>query len=219
HEGSGPDAGRQRGPHAHQVVAAPGGRWVLSVDLGTDSLRICTVDPDAGAPRLHAETALRAGSGPRHLAFHPGGRVLYVLNELTPTVTVCRWDGESGAVEAVEEVPVALEGPSGAVRGYPSAIVASPDGRHLWAAVRGHDTIAVLALDRGGEGVRVVGTVGCGGEWPRDLALDPSGRWLYAANERSGDVTWFDVDPSTGIPTPTGTVALPAPSCIVFTRP
>ncbi|MCB5166672.1 lactonase family protein [Streptomyces bambusae] len=218
HEGAGPDPERQAAPHAHQVVAAPGGRWVLGVDLGTDALRVCTLDPETGVLRLHAEAALRPGSGPRHLAFHPGGRVLYVLNELAPTVTVCRWDGETGAVEVVEEVPVAAEGAPASVRAYPSALVASPDGRHLWAAVRGTDVIAVLALDAGGERVRPAGTADCGGHWPRDLALDPSGRRLYAANERSGDVTWFDVDPATGMPSRAGSTAVPAASCVVFAR-
>lgn len=71
HEGSGPDTGRQQGPHAHQVLPDPSGNWVLSVDLGTDSVRICALDPDTGALRLHGETLLRPGSGPRHLAFHP----------------------------------------------------------------------------------------------------------------------------------------------------
>ncbi|MEK8173621.1 beta-propeller fold lactonase family protein [Streptomyces sp. M19] len=68
---------------------------------------------------------------------------------------------------------------------------------------------------RPGERLELLGTVPCGGHWPRDLALGPSGR-LYAANERSGDVTWFDVDPATGIPSRAGAVEAPAASCVVF---
>ncbi len=56
----------------------------------------------------------------------------------------------------------------------------------------------------------------CGGHWPRDLALHPAGRWLYAANERSGDVTWFSVDEATGRPERAGTLTAPAASCVVF---
>ncbi|MFE6836768.1 lactonase family protein [Streptomyces sp. NPDC057705] len=216
HEGRGPDPDRQERPHAHQVLPDPTGRWVLSVDLGTDSVRVCAPDPATGALRVHSETALRAGAGPRHLTFHPEGSVVYVLHELEPQLTVCRWNGASGQLEPVREVPVASTGASGAVRAYPSAIVASPDGRFLWVAVRGADSIATLSLADGPEEPRPAGAVDCGGDWPRDLAVDASGRRLYAANERSGDVTWFDVDPLTGRPHRAGSVAVPAATCVVL---
>lgn len=96
HKGSGPVLDRQDAPHAHQVLPDPSGRWVLSVDLGTDSVRICALDTAADALVLHGETALRPGTGPRHLAFHPAGRHAYVLGELEPTVTVCRWARRPG---------------------------------------------------------------------------------------------------------------------------
>ncbi|GAA4929693.1 lactonase family protein [Streptomyces coeruleoprunus] len=214
HQGAGPDPDRQAGPHAHQVLPAPDGRRLLSVDLGTDSVRVCALDPATGALTVRAETRLRAGTGPRHLAFHPAGRHVYVLGELAPTLTVCRWDAREGALAPVAEVPVRPAGAEGT--GYPSALAVSRDGRFVWAAVRGDDTLAVLAVDGTYEGVRLVATVPCGGTWPRDLALDPSGRRLYVANERSGDVTWFDIDPETGIPARAGSVAAPAASCVVF---
>ncbi|WCD84916.1 6-phosphogluconolactonase [Streptomyces xanthophaeus] len=216
HRGSGPDPDRQERPHAHQVLPDPSGRWVLSVDLGTDSVRVCAHDPATGELRVHTETALRAGTGPRHLAFHPGGAVVYVLHELEPQVTVCGWDPVSGQLEPVGEVPVAPEAAPGAARAYPSAVVASPDGRFLWAAVRGADTVVTLSLADGPERPQLSGAVDCGGSWPRDLAVDPSGRRLYAANERSGDVTWFEVDALTGRPHRTGSVAVPAAACVVF---
>ncbi|MFF9839963.1 lactonase family protein [Streptomyces sp. NPDC013740] len=214
HEGSGPVAGRQDGPHAHQVLPDPSGRWVLAVDLGTDSVTISALDPATGALRPHGTTALRPGTGPRHLAFHPAGGQAYVLNELEPTLTVCRWDADAGELEPLGETPVVPDGAAGPC--YPSEVVVAPDGRFLWAAVRGHDTLAVLALDRSGESARLAASVACGGHWPRDLALGPSGRHLYAANERSGDVTWFTVDPETGLPSRTGSVPAPAASCVVF---
>lgn len=217
HEGSGPDADRQRTPHAHQVLPDPSGNWVLSVDLGTDSVRICALDTTTGALRLHGETALRPGTGPRHLAFHPAGGHAYVLNELEPTVTTCRWNAAVGVLEPVGEtsvLPVAAEDDDAAT--YPSEIVVSHDGRFLWTANRGHDSISVLALDATGEKPALVTTVGCGGHWPRDLALDPTGRRLYAANERSGDVTWFDIDPETGVPHRAGALDAPAASCVIF---
>lgn len=214
HEGSGPDPDRQRGPHAHQVVADPTGRWVLGVDLGTDTVHVCTLDAKAGELTLHGETALRPGTGPRHLAFHPAGTHVYVLNELQPTVTVCRWDGATGRLEPIGEAPVLPEGVP--QRSYPSEIVVSPDGTRLWVANRGHDSIAVLAVDESRERVELTTTVPCGGHWPRDLKLDPAGRRLYVANERSGSVAWFDVDPASGVPRWAGSLDAPAASCIVF---
>ncbi|WP_326764116.1 lactonase family protein [Streptomyces sp. NBC_01591] len=218
HEGSGPVADRQRAPHAHQVLPDPSGNWVLSVDLGTDSVRICALDPVTGALRLHSETALRPGTGPRHLAFHPAGGHAYVLNELEPTVTTCRWNAAAGALEPVGETSVLPTEPAegGDPATYPSAVVVSHDGRFLWTANRGHDSISVLALDTTGEQATLVTTVDCGGHWPRDLALDPTGRRLYAANERSCDVTWFDIDPATGIPRRAGSLDAPAASCLIF---
>ncbi|MEU8761394.1 lactonase family protein [Streptomyces sp. NPDC048659] len=214
HRGSGPVAGRQEAPHAHQVLPDPSGRWVLAVDLGTDSVTVSALDPATGTLRPHGTTALRPGTGPRHLAFHPDGGHAYVLNELEPTVTVCRWDAAAGVLEALRETPVVPEDATG--DRYPSELVVAPDGRFLWAAVRGHDSLAVLALDASGEKAELTASVPCGGHWPRDLALGPSGRHLYAANERSGDVTWFTVDQETGLPSRAGSVPAPAASCVVF---
>ncbi|NGO06244.1 lactonase family protein [Streptomyces sp. HC44] len=210
HSGSGPYTPRQQGPHAHQVQPDPSGRWAVSVDLGTDSVRVCALRD--GALTVHREIALRPGSGPRHLAFHPDGEHAYVVNELTPTVTVCRWDAADGTLRPLGETPVLPATPDGDA--YPSGIVVSSDGRFVWTATRGQDVLSVLAAD--GEGLRLVITVPCGGNWPRALALHPSGRFLYVANERSGDVTWFTVDPDTGIPRRGGSIEAPAASCVVF---
>ncbi|MGW3956116.1 lactonase family protein [Streptomyces sp. NPDC004752] len=208
HVGAGPHERRQRGPHAHQVQPDPSGRWAVSVDLGTDSVRVCTLD--GGTPVLHREIALRPGCGPRHLAFGPDGTFAYVVNELTPTVTVCRWDAETGSLRPLTETPVLPGAPTGDA--YPSGIVVSPDGRFVWTATRGEDVLSAFAVE--GEGLRLTGTVPCGGHWPRALAENAG--FLYAANERSGNVTWFAVDPETGLPRYDGSVAVPAASCVVF---
>ncbi|MEU8827807.1 lactonase family protein [Streptomyces sp. NPDC048636] len=219
-EGSGPHPERQRGPHAHHVRPDPSGRWLLTVDLGTDAVRIY------GLPGLrpHGAVSLRPGSGPRHLTFHPRGERAYVINELEPTLTTCRWDAADGRLEPLGETPV-LPGGSGSGRSeprgsagecFPSEVVVSGDGRFAWAAARGTDTVTTFALDATGDRPEPVATTSCGGSWPRDLALGPEGRHLYAANERSGDVTWFSLDPATGVPRQAGSLAVPAASCVVF---
>lgn len=212
HTGSGPVAGRQDGPHAHAVVVDPSGRWLLSADLGADSVWVSALGD--GEVRPHRRIPLRAGSGPRHLTFRGDGTRAYVVNELEPTLTVCRWDAETGDLTVLAETPLA--GPGTPHEAYPSEVVLRPDGRVAWAAVRGTDSITVLSLDAAGENAERVGSVPCGGVWPRDLALHPSGRWLYAANERSGDVTWFEPDARTGEPRRRGALKVPAASCVVF---
>lgn len=208
HTGSGPHTPRQQAPHAHQVQADPSGRWAVSVDLGTDSVRVCTLTD--GHPQLHREIALRPGSGPRHLAFHPDGDRAYVVNELAPTVTVCHWDAAEGLLKPLTEVQVLPDAPAGDA--YPSGIAVAPDGRFVWTATRGEDVLSTFAVE--GEKLRLVGTVPCAGHWPRAIAV--SGGFLYVANERSGDVTWFALDPDTGLPRRSGSIELPAASCVIF---
>ena len=208
HTGSGPHTRRQQGPHAHQVQPDPSGRWAVSVDLGTDSVRVCALRD--GVLEVHREIALRPGSGPRHLAFHPGGSYAYVLNELTPTVTVCRWDAEDGSLKPLTESQVLPGAPAGDA--YPSGIVAAPDGRFVWTATRGEDVLSTFAVE--GTELRLIGTVPCGGHWPR--ALTESEGFLYVANERSGDVAWYAVDGATGLPRYEGSLRVPAASCVIF---
>lgn len=207
HEGSGPDQGRQSGPHAHQVVCTPSGEHVLAVDLGTDTVyryRLC----DKG---LQPAGSIRVppGSGPRHLAFHPSGRYAYVANELSSTV--CPLDLVS--LEAGE--PVATVHPVEITGSAPSAIRVAADGRFCYVANRGPDTLAVLAVSADGSRLRLVGTVPTGGEQPRDFVLD--GEYGYVANQRSNSVTVLRVDPATGLPTSLDVVlTTPAPACLVF---
>ncbi|MEU6403364.1 lactonase family protein [Streptomyces sp. NPDC046985] len=210
HTGSGPHDRWQRGPHAHHVQPDPTGRWAVSVDLGTDSVRVCALAD--GRLAVHREIALRPGSGPRHLAFHPDGRHAYVVNELTPTVTVCRWDSGAGSLRPLAETPVLPHAPAGDA--YPSGIVVDPGGRFVWIATRGEDVLSVFEIQADGDRLELLGTVPSGGHWPRALAHSEG--FLYAANERSGNVTWFAVDPGTGRPRRAGAVRVAAASCVVF---
>ncbi len=209
HRGSGPHPQRQQGPHAHQVQPDPSGRWAVGVDLGTDSVRVCALADGALVP--HRETALRPGSGPRHLAFHPDGASAYVLNELSPSLVVCRWEAADGLLKPLAEIPVLPGAPDGDA--YPSGVAVSPDGRFLWTATRGEDVLSVFAVEAGGRALTLLTTVPCGGHWPRAITVFDG--VLYVAHERSGDVTWFSLDPDTGVPRRRGSVPVPAASCVV----
>jgi 6-phosphogluconolactonase len=192
-----PDSG-QSAAHAHQVVFDPTGRWALSVDLGTDSVYVEEFDPGTGTLGAPVRVRTAAGAGPRHLAFHTTGGYAYLANELDSTVTVCRWqDGVLTLGESLSTVPSTPP-----TRNYPSEIVVSADGRFVYLANRGANTVAVLAVGAEGATLDLVASPTCGGDWPRHLALAPGGAWLYVANQRSGDVSWLPVDPETGVPGP-----------------
>jgi 6-phosphogluconolactonase (cycloisomerase 2 family) len=178
---------------------------VLAVDLGVDTIFIYTLDAAAGALVETRRTALPTGSGPRHLAFHPNGRFAYVANEGAATVTVCGWAG--GVLTPGQAIAAA---PGTGVTNHPAEIAVSPDGQFVYVGNRGPNTVGVFAVSGGGARLTRVAAPGCGGDWPRHLALDAGGRRLYVANQRSGTVVWFPIDPGTGVPgPPEGTLSAP----------
>lgn len=199
-------SGGGRTSHAHQVVVDPAGAYVLAVDLGVDTVFTYRLDEEAAALDETGRLVLPTGTGPRHLAFHPGGRYAYVAGELNSTVTVCAYD--DGTLTAGQVVPTV----SGPVAGnYPGEIAASADGRFVYVGNRGTNTTAVFAVGDDGATLTLLDTPSCGGVWPRHLAIDATGTWLYVANERSGNLTWFPLDPATGVPGPqAGSIDVPA---------
>jgi 6-phosphogluconolactonase len=217
HRGSGPDAARQQGPHAHWIMTDPSNRWALATDLGIDRLLVYRFDDRAGtlAAAEPPSAALAPGAGPRHVAFHPGAPVVYVVNELDTTVTAFRWDAGRGTLAPAQTLPLLASRP--AVPTYPADVHVAPSGRFLYASVRGDDSLAVLAIDATAGTLTPVQRVPTGGAWPRNFALDPSGRLLLVGNQRSNSVVGFHVDAATGRLTPTGHSAeVPSPACIRF---
>ncbi|MET8158478.1 lactonase family protein [Sphaerisporangium sp. NPDC005289] len=202
HEGHGPDPARQAEPHAHQAVFGPGA--VLHVtDLGTDEVRRHLL---GGGPAEHPEgpVRLKPGSGPRHMV-HREGR-WYVGCELDGTVAVY----DASWRELARTPASHVTGPN-----YVSHVELSADGRHLYVANRGPDTIGVFEVGpEGGEPAALtqVAEVGSGGLWPRHFAV--AGERMYVANQRSDAVATFEL--RDGIPVPTGEVyKIGSPSCVL----
>src|SRR5262249_15821096 len=134
----------------------------------------------------------REGAGPRHVAFHPAGRLAYVVNELDSTVTAYRFDPANGALtpfQVLSAVPDTYTGDSRAAE-----IAVSADGRFVYASNRGHDSIATFAIDAASGRLAPVGWTTTGGKTPRFFALSPAGRFLFAANEDSDTVSIFARD-------------------------
>ena len=217
HQGSSVNPGRQKGPHAHAIVLDAKNRFALTADLGLDKVLVYRFDPAKGSLEAAGEAALKPGAGPRHLAFHPDGRRVYVINELSSTLTAFRYDAERGALADIGTVSTLPEGHSG--RNSTAEIVVHPSGKFVYGSNRGHDSIAVFALDAESGMPRPVEHRPTGGKTPRNFTVDASGRWLLAANQDSDTITVFRIDPSTGkLSGEGGPIEAPTPVCIELVR-
>jgi 6-phosphogluconolactonase len=224
HEGFGPDEKRQEGPHAHCAVVLPGNGFVGVCDLGIDAVVVYRVDPGTGKLNPHGRAVLPAGAGPRHLAVHPGGTWVYVVNELEPSVTAFAWDAGRGELQALgtwsawkeREKPGSMEGFTA------SEIRVHPSGKYVVCAVRevskegGRDFLSVFRVD--GEGrLECVENEPARVAVPRNFAFHPGGKWLLAGGQKSDDVQVFRFDVGTGALEPHGEpVGVPVPMCFVF---
>jgi 6-phosphogluconolactonase len=215
HHGSGPNRQRQEGPHAHCITLDGANRYAFAIDLGTDKVMIYRFDARRGklAPNRTPWAAVKPGAGPRHLAFHPGGRFAYVINELDSTITVFTYAPARGALTAIQTVPTLPADFTG--DNTCADVHVSPSGKFLYGSNRGHDSLVVFAIEGRTGKLRHVQHEPTGGKTPRNFAIDPSGRFLLAANQDSDTIRTFRIDPREGRLTATGHVAqVPSPVCL-----
>jgi 6-phosphogluconolactonase len=217
HTGSGANEKRQQGPHAHAITAAPDNRFVLAADLGIDKLLVYRFDAARGmlAPNDPPGAAVAPGAGPRHFAFDPGGRRVYAINELSSTITTFDWEGSRGSLtrrESVSTLPAGHQSES-----WTAEVEVHPSGRFLYGSNRGHDSLAIFAVDQAGGALTLVGHEPTGGSWPRHFTITPDGQWLVAANQRSDSLVVFRIDQTSGRLTRTGdAVSVGSPACVLF---
>jgi 6-phosphogluconolactonase (cycloisomerase 2 family) len=212
----GPHRTEQTMSHPHDVVIDPRGRFIVIPDKGLDAVFVFSLDP---AGKLVAadppSVASRPGAGPRHAAFHPSRPYVYVLNELDSTLATYRLDESRGTLTArqvVTTLPPSFTGAS-----TTSEIAVAPSGRFVYASNRGHDSLAIFAVDDASGVLASVGWEPTQGKTPRFFAIEPTGTFLYAANQDSDTIVAFRVDATSGRLTPTGhVVKTGSPSSIVF---
>lgn len=200
HEGSGPVKGRQDGAHVHSTVFSPDGRFLFAQDLGTDRLYAYRYSAHGGnapvSPTDAVETAMKPGTGPRHLLFSSDGRHAYLTSELAGTVTVFRY--RDGKLEEEQIEKLAEPGFKGAVGA--AALHLSPDGRFLYVSNRGDaNDISIFAVDAASGRLKRVGRQSSLGKSPREFAIDPTGHWLIVGNQNSDTAYVFRRDPQTGL--------------------
>jgi len=213
HEGRGPRDDRQEAPHAHSALLDPAGRHLIVADLGIDRLVVYRLDPETGALEPAGEGVARPGAGPRHMAFHPDGRLLYVANELDNTVSLFEYDAERGGLREVQAVATL---PDGAPENTVADIHLADDGRRLYVSNRGHNSLAVFAV--GGDGrLERLAAPGCGGAWPRNFALAPGGGFVVVANQHSDRIDVLPLQPDGAeAGASVGGAAVPGASCVIF---
>jgi 6-phosphogluconolactonase (cycloisomerase 2 family) len=182
-------------PHAHMIAADPANKFVLATDLGQDRLYSYAFDDSTGKLAPRGFLTLLGGVGPRHFAFHPNGRWVYLVTEESSQIVFMNYDASTGtpAIKHIHSaLPDGFEGTS-----FGSEIAISPDGKFLYSANRLHDTISIFAIADDGD-PKFIGEASTLGDYPRHFAIDASGRFLFACNQRSDSITSFRIDRETG---------------------
>jgi 6-phosphogluconolactonase len=217
HQGKSVNARRQEAPHAHSINLDPANRFAFVADLGLD--QVLSYDFDAARGTLAANPSghfrLKPGAGPRHFAFRADGRFACVNNEMHSTVTSLKYDAERGALTEINTVSTL---PAGGTSGNSTAeCQVHPNGKFVYVSNRGHDSIAMFAMDESSGQLSFLGTESTQGKTPRNFSIDPTGSVLLAENQGSGTVVVFRIDGGSGKLTATGcTIQVPSPVCAKF---
>jgi 6-phosphogluconolactonase len=201
--------------HAHMIISDPGGKHIYVTDLGLD--RILRYDFDRQSGKLHLTengiTTLPGRSGPRHFVFNADGSKLYVINELGSTIMVFNTDEQSG-LKLLQTLPTVRENFTG--NNYCADIHIAKSGEFLYGSNRGENTIVIFKISEGGS-LSLAGHLACGGDWPRNFVIDPSGKFLLVGNQKSDQISVFKINKKTGIPGgPVTSASMKAPACLKF---
>ena len=215
HEGSSVNPDRQQGPHAHSINLDANNRFAFAPDLGADKIVIYEFDSTRGTltPTDDLWAQVRPGAGPRHFDFHPSGDYAYVINELDSTVTAFTYDSSSGSLREFQTVSTLPDDFDGVT--HCADIHVHQSGKFVYGSNRGHDSIAIFAVDASTGRLSPVAIEPTQGRTPRNFAIDPTGTLLLAANQESSNVVAFRIDQETGELDATGEVTeVPTPVCL-----
>jgi 6-phosphogluconolactonase len=220
HQGSSVNKQRQAGPHAHSINLDAANRFAVVADLGLDKLLVYKYDAAKGTltPNDPPAVDLTPGSGPRHFAFAPDGKHAYVCGEMDSTVTALDYDAERGVLKKIGTVSTLPQDFKG--NNSTAEVVVHPSGKFVYCSNRGHDSIAVFAVDEKTGALIPKGQQATKGKTPRNFAIDPTGAYLIAANQGSNSVVVFAIDAQTGELKPTDSIVeVPSPVCIRMVVP
>ena len=206
HHGSSVNKERQEGPHAHCIMPSPDNRFALVADLGLDEVLVYRFDPAKGSltPNDPPFGKTPAGAGPRHFAFSPNGKFVYVINEIQCTASTFAYDAKRGALRLLDTISTLPAGYKVTDADSTAELRVHPSGKFVYGSNRGHDSIAVFAVDSASGTLKTVEHVSTQGKTPRGFEIDPTGSYLIAGNQDSDSLVVFQIDRNTGKLTPTG---------------
>ncbi len=214
HSGKG-TTDRQMEPHAHSAMFDPQTKNIIAADLGTNEIWFSKIDDKRNKllPLYPHRIKLESGAGPRHMAFHPNGNFLYVINELNNTVSLLKRNQDKIFTlgSSVSSLPPDFEGES-----YCADIHISSDGKFLYASNRGHNSIAIFKIVPENGKLIPKGHQDIHGDWPRNFSLSPDEKFLLVANQKSGNIVSFQRDEKTGLLEFLHMIDAPNPVCILF---
>jgi 6-phosphogluconolactonase len=220
HEGTSVDKGRQEAPHAHSINVGPDNRFAFAADLGLDKILIYKLDPATAklTPNDPAFAATPKGGGPRHFAFHPNGKYAYVCNEMKSSITSFEYNADKGTLtqqETLSTLPEGYDKPGNST----AEVQVHPSGKFVYVSNRGHDSIAIFAIDEAGK-LTSVGQESIIGKTPRNFGIDPTGKYIIACGQDSKSAHVFKIDPATGKLKATGSKieGLSNPVCVKFLK-
>jgi 6-phosphogluconolactonase len=213
--GSSVNPERQAGPHAHAIQVTNDNRFVIAADLGLDKLLVYRFDANTGSltPGSPKFVEVDPGAGPRHIAFAPSGKFVYVVNEMASTVTVFAYKPGPGTLHRIQTIPTLPKNFAG--KNTAAEIVVDAKGRFLYVSNRGNDSIAVFIINPDNGNLESLEWVPSGGKTPRNFNIDPTGNWLFAANQESNNIRLFQIDQRSGRLIPTSrSLKVVSPVCI-----
>lgn len=220
HEGgSGVVKGRQDSPHPHSSNISPDGNYVLVPDLALDGVVAYKVNPERTAMERTGFYPSVKGGGARHMKFSTDGSLIYLLNELSLSLSTFSWDPTMGTATlfaTVSTLPESLK--AGEIFNSAAEILTHPGGKFLYSSNRGNDSVSVFKADPTSGHHELIQVQPIRGAFPRNINITPTGDWLLAAGEHSDTVSVHRIDQATGKLTfqTDGLVNVPTPICIVF---
>jgi 6-phosphogluconolactonase len=200
--------------HPHMISFGPSGKKVYLTDLGLDRIVIYDFDPGTGRLTTARDGIINLpkGSGPRHFVFNKEGIKMYVICELNSTISIFDVN-DNGGLRPVQTLTTLGDGFNG--ESFCADIHLAKNGKYLYGSNRGENTIVVFTVDGDGK-LSLSGRTSCGGSWPRNFVIDPSGEFILVGNQKSGEISLFKIDGKTGIPNYTEDYKFGAPACLKF---
>ena len=209
------ETGEGKVSHPHMISFDPSGKKVYVTDLGLDRVVIYNFDPVKGKLNQIQKgiAELPKGSGPRHFVFSNDGTRLYVICELNSTIAFFNVN-KNGELQEAQTLSTLREGFKG--KSYCADIHLGKSEKYLYGSNRGENTIVTYKVGPEGK-LTLAGHTTCGGDWPRNFVIDPSGKYLLVGNQNSGNISMFTIDEQTGLPVaPSKDYKITAPVCLKF---